>query len=109
MDAQLKRGMTEALVLSLLKQGDSYGYELIKAAQVAMPLSESSLYPVLKRLESLGAVTAYKQEHAGRLRRYYRRTDKAQALVDSFMDDWAQAQTVYQFIKDNEGEQHDQV
>ena len=51
MDPQLKRGLTDACVLALLSRGDSYGYKLVRDAAELMPLSDSTLYPVLRRLE----------------------------------------------------------
>ena len=74
MDAQLKRGLTEACVLALLSAGDSYGYKLARDTKALIPLSESTLYPVLKRLQEAGSVDTYSVEHGGRLRRYYRVT-----------------------------------
>ncbi|MEG1687233.1 MAG: PadR family transcriptional regulator, partial [Angelakisella sp.] len=51
MDAQLKRGLLEACVLKVLTAGDSYGYQIIKDISPCIELSESTLYPILKRLE----------------------------------------------------------
>ena len=71
MDAQLKRGLTEACILKLLTRGDSYGYQLVREAEEVLSISESTLYPVLRRLETSGALRVYSIEHNGRLRKYY--------------------------------------
>ena len=65
----MKRGLIEACILKLLMRGDSYGYQLVRDAQEVLTLSESTLYPVLRRLENQQALTVYSMEHNGRLRR----------------------------------------
>ncbi len=100
MDAQLKRGVIEACVLKLLSLGDSYGYELSRNAQQYIALSESTLYPVLKRLEAAGQVESYRQEHGGRLRRYYHITDKGKLAIEDFLREWAEISKVYEFIRE---------
>lgn len=100
MDIQLKRGVLEACVLKLLTRGDSYGYELVKEAAKVIPLSESTLYPVLRRLESAGQVDSYTQEHGGRLRKYYRITDRGRTAIEDFLLEWAQINKVYAFIRE---------
>lgn len=102
MDAQLKRGLTDACVLALLNQGDSYGYRLSQQAQDLMPLSETALYPVLKRLQEAQAVTTYTSEHGGRLRRYYQITQKGQEQIVSFLREWEQLGKVLAFIRQSQ-------
>lgn len=99
MDAQLKRGLVEACVLSLLARGDSYGYLIIKETQGVIELSESTLYPVLRRLEAAGAVTVYTVEHAGRLRKYYAITGAGRTRIDEFLTEWDDVKRVYEFIR----------
>ena len=94
MDAQIKRGLTEACVLALLAGGDSYGYALARQASELMPLSESTLYPVLRRLEESGAVETYSVEHGGRLRHYYRITGPGRA--------WEALGKVYDLVRQAE-------
>ncbi len=72
MDAQLKRGLLDLCVLAAMRGGDTYGYQLIRDISPHIEISESTLYPILKRLESAGCVSSYSMEHNGRLRRYYR-------------------------------------
>ena len=100
MDAQMKRGLMEACVLSLLLKGDSYGYLMIQEVSALMPISESTLYPVLRRLESAGQLTVYSREHNGRLRKYYAITDQGKEQIRSFLKEWEAVNRVYAFIKD---------
>lgn len=114
MDPQMKRGLTDACVLALLSREDSYGYKLVRDAAELMPLSESTLYPVLRRLEEAGALSVYSQEHGGRLRRYYRITDKGRQQMADYAREWEQLGKVYAFIRqmeqqniNREGETHE--
>ena len=81
MDVQLKRGILDACVLTVLSRGDSYGYRLIRDVGDIIDVSESTLYPILKRLEAGGQVTVYSMEHNGRLRKYYRITDSGRQRI----------------------------
>lgn len=98
MDAQMKRGMVEVSILTLLSRGDSYGYQLIKDIAPIMELSESTLYPVLRRLEAAESLTVYSVEHNGRLRKYYAITDGGRKKIAEFLDEWADVNKVYDFI-----------
>ena len=99
MDAQLKRGMLEACVLAVLQRGDSYGYQIIKDLGACIEISESTLYPILKRLETAGCLTVYTVEHNGRLRKYYRIMPAGRQRVQDFLQDWKTIMDVYEFIK----------
>lgn len=99
MDAQMKRGLIEACILKLLTRGDSYGYQLVKEAEEVLALSESTLYPVLRRLESSGALTVYTLEHNSRLRKYYAITDVGRRRIGEFLAEWADVMKVYDFIR----------
>lgn len=99
MDIQLKRGLTEVCVLALLAKGDSYGYRLAKDAGALMPMSESTLYPVLKRLQENGAVDSYSTEFGGRLRHYYRITEAGIAQLEAFLTEWEALGRIYDVVK----------
>ena len=105
MDSQMKKGMVEVCILSLLSRGDSYGYRLIKDIEPIMTLSESTLYPVLRRLESAGCLTVYSVEHNSRLRKYYAITDEGRRKIADFLGEWAEIKKVYDFIA--EGSSHE--
>lgn len=76
MDPQMKKGVLDALVLAVLKDGDTYGYELSERVAGIVDVSQTALYPVLRRLEAQGMLETYSVEHNGRLRKYYRITKK---------------------------------
>lgn len=99
MDAQLKRGVLEACVLASLCREDSYGYKIIKDVSPMVEISESTLYPILRRLESGEYVSVYSLEHNGRLRKYYHLTDSGRERIGQFIDDWQCIAEVYKYIK----------
>ncbi len=101
MDIQLKRGILEVCALAVLQRGDSYGYQLIKDISVCIEISESTLYPILKRLEAADLLTVYSKEYNGRLRRYYRITEAGRNRIQEFISEWKEVMQVYHFI--NEG------
>ena len=103
MDVQLKRGMLEVLALSTLTQGPSYGYAMLKSLGGCIQLNESTLYPILKRLEATGAVSVENVEHNGRLRRYYSVTDTGRRRIGAFLEEWGEVMKVYEFIRDSGG------
>ena len=104
MDSQMKKGMVEVCILSLLSRGDSYGYRLIKDIEPIMTLSESTLYPVLRRLEAAGSLTVYSVEHNSRLRKYYAITPEGRKRIADFLDEWADVKRVYDFIAEVKGD-----
>lgn len=99
-DPQLKRGLLDICVLSLLRRRDSYGYQIIKDLSGCIAISESTLYPILRRLESGGSLTVYSVEHNGRLRKFYRITELGLRQIDEFLEGWTEIQRVYDFIKE---------
>ena len=84
MDAQLKRGLLDVSVLAAIQDGDSYGYQILKDMKPYIAMSESTLYPILKRLEAAGMLTVRTVEHSGRLRKYYRITDGGRKRLEDF-------------------------
>ena len=65
MDTQLKKGLLDVCVLSVLRREESYGYKIISDIAPYIEISESTLYPILKRLEATGAVTTRSKEQGG--------------------------------------------
>lgn len=88
MDVQIKKGLLEACVLTVLKKKDSYGYQIIRDITSCIAISESTLYPILKRLEGGGYLTTYSLEHQGRLRKYYKITELGEQKIETFLQDW---------------------
>ena len=98
MDAQLKRGLLEVCVLAAIRDRESYGYQIIKDIKSCVSISESTLYPILRRLEGAQLLTARSVEHNGRLRRYYRITPAGREKLAAFAAEWEQIVSIYQFI-----------
>lgn len=87
MDAQLKKGMLDSLVLAALLEKDGYGYSLTESIGQVVPIAETVLYPVLRRLEEQGLLDTYPVEHGGRLRKYYRITPEGRKRLVSGLDE----------------------
>lgn len=98
MDTQLKKGLLETCVLAVLKKEDSYGYKIVKDISACIEVSESTLYPILRRLETNECLHIYSVEHKGRLRKYYKITEKGIQQIDDFLEGWEQVMNVYEFI-----------
>ncbi len=98
MDVQLKRGVIENCVLSAMLKGETYGYELIKTVSPMIEISESTLYPILRRLCANGYASVRSTEHNGRLRKYYSITKSGKAKLDDFLKDWKDVVKIYDFI-----------
>ena len=102
MESQLKRGLIEVCVLAAIRKQDSYGYQIIKDISPYLSISESTLYPILKRLESNGYLTVYSIEHNGRLRKYYQITQAGLGKIEDFNQEWNKLQKAYDFITGEE-------
>ena len=98
MDIQLKRGLLDVCVLAAIKDGESYGYRIIKEMNPYLEMSESTLYTILKRLEGAGMLTVRTAEHDGRLRKYYKITDRGRVRLAEFREEWKEIMTVYRFV-----------
>ena len=98
MDIQLKRGFLDVCVLAAIKDEDSYGYKIIKDLQPHIALSESTLYTILKRLETADMLTVRTTEHGGRLRKYYHITDKGLKRIEDFKIEWKEILSIYRFV-----------
>ena len=96
---QMKRGLLDVCVLSAVINGDSYGYKIIKDISGCIKISESTLYPILKRLESSGDLTSYSMEHNGRLRRFYQITDSGKEKINEFLESWEEIASIYNYVK----------
>lgn len=98
MDIQLKRGLLDICVLAAIRSEDSYGYKIIKDMKPYIKLSESTLYTILKRLESSDMLTVRTAEHGGRLRKYYHITDKGLKRIEDFKKEWDEILFIYRFV-----------
>ncbi len=98
MDIQLKRGLLDVCVLAAIKNEDSYGYRIIKDLRPYVELSESTLYTILKRLESAKMLTVRSAEHDGRLRKYYHITEAGLRRIEAFREEWKEVISIYRFV-----------
>ena len=102
MDIQLKRGLLDVCVLAAIKNEDSYGYQIIKDMKPYVELSESTLYPILRRLEGANMLTVYTVERNGRLRKYYHITEQGIKRIGDFKEEWKEILAIYQFVSREE-------
>ena len=98
MDIQMKRGLLDICVLAAIKNEDSYGYQIIKDLKPYVELSESTLYPILRRLESAELLTVREATHNGRLRKYYGITPLGLRRIDDFKEEWQEIMSIYRFV-----------
>lgn len=98
MDIQLKRGLLDVCVLAAIKNEDSYGYQIMKDMKPYIELSESTLYTILKRLETAKMLTVRTAEHGGRLRKYYHITAEGIRRIEDFKEDWKEILAIYRFV-----------
>ena len=99
LDPQMKRGLLENCVLSALCRGESYGYKIIKDLSGCVAVSESTLYPILRRLEGAGCLSVSSAEHNGRLRKMYHITPMGRQQLGEFLADWGEVAAMYEFIR----------
>ncbi|MBQ9099247.1 MAG: PadR family transcriptional regulator [Clostridia bacterium] len=105
MDIQMKRGLLDICVLAAIKNEDSYGYQIIKDMKPYVEISESTLYPILRRLEAAELLTVRSAEHNGRLRKYYHITQRGLERIRTFREEWKEIISIYQFVtKENSDE-----
>jgi PadR family transcriptional regulator PadR len=102
MDVQLKRGLLDVCVLAAIKNEDSYGYKIIKDLSPFIELSESTLYTILKRLETAEMLTVRTAEHGGRLRKYYHITKAGLGRIEDFKDEWRELLSLAKFVMEED-------
>ncbi|MGL4737831.1 MAG: PadR family transcriptional regulator [Cellulosilyticaceae bacterium] len=88
MAIQLGGSLLDACVLAVVKREDAYGYKLTQEVREALEISESTLYPVLRRLQKEGCLETYDEPYQGRNRRYYKITPEGAERYDAFIDEW---------------------
>ena len=112
--------LLDGCVLSLLSQEDAYGYSLTQRLKTALGVSESTLYPVMRRLQTGGYLTVYDVSHNGRNRRYYQITAKGREKYKEYARTWldfvqridkvmsaGMAEIITEWQAHKKGEQHD--
>lgn len=88
MAIQLGSVLLDACVLAVVMREDTYGYKLTQEVKQIMDVSESTLYPVLRRLQKYGYLRTYDKTFQGRNRRYYTVTEKGREQFQQFYDQW---------------------
>ena len=99
MDSQLKKGLLEGCVLAAIRDEESYGYAIIGQLSPYIEISESTLYPILKRLESSKCIVVRNRLSGGRLRKYYKITERGRAKLREFCLDMEQMMEIYRFLR----------
>lgn len=89
----LNAPLLDFLVLSVISRGDTYGYQISQRLKQVYGAKDSTLYPVLKRLQESGWVEVYDQPYQGRNRRYYHITDAGTAHQQELHKEWEDFQT----------------
>lgn len=102
MDIQIKKGLLDVCVLAVISKQDSYGYQIIKDISTCIEISESTLYPILKRLEAGCCLSTFSLEHNGRLRKYYRITELGKQRIYDFFEEWKELEQIHDFILQEE-------
>lgn len=80
--------LIEFLILSVVDTQDSYGYEISQTVKIVADIKESTLYPILKKLEKNSYLTTYSQEFQGRKRKYYSITDSGRQQLLYLHEEW---------------------
>lgn len=98
MKQQLKKGVLEIFVLAILSKEDSYGYKIITDLSNYIDMSESTLYPILRRLEKQEFLKTYNRIYNGRNRKYYKITIQGVNKIDDFLRDWEDIKKIYDIL-----------
>jgi len=86
---QLKKGVLEMCVLTLLSRGDSYGYEIFSRLETLIGMGEGTIYPLMRRMQGEGLVSTYLMESAtGAPRKYYTITEQGHRILSSQREEW---------------------
>ena len=92
--------LIEFLILAIIDREDSYGYEISQTIKLAANIKESTLYPILKKLEKAGYMTTYSQEYQGRKRKYYSITQEGKEQLQFLNEEWlTYKETLYDILE----------
>ena len=98
MGFKIESALLEACVLSVLSEGDTYGYVLTQSMKKVLDISESTLYPVLRRLQKDEYLRTYDQPYQGRNRRYYSVTEKGKQRCEMYREEWKRYKDQIDFL-----------
>lgn len=108
MTFQLGAALLDACVLAVLSRGDAYGYVLTQQVRQVIEVSETALYPVLRRLQKDGCLDTYDQPYQGRNRRYYRVTPQGVERLEEYRQQWRLYKSRVDTILLKEGQENDE-
>lgn len=98
MRQQVKKGVLEIFVLAILSRGDSYGYKIVSDLSEYIEITESTLYPILRRLEKADELKTYNVLFQGRNRKYYQITSLGKKHMDEFLHEWEDIRIIYKIL-----------
>ncbi|GEO59038.1 PadR family transcriptional regulator [Companilactobacillus bobalius] len=104
MAIQVSTEILEGSVLALLTSEDYYGYAITRKVQTVFPISESTMYPILRRLKKEGWLSTYDEAYEGRNRRYYKITDLGRDQLDRIRNNWQELKTATDTILEGNNE-----
>ena len=108
MNVQLKKGVMEIVVLSMLRRKHYYGYELVTDISKYIEMSEGTIYPLLNRFKKDGLVETYLEEsHNGPPRKYYKITASGQVEYTESVREWKLFNKAVTKLLDEGGDPHD--
>ena len=88
MGFQIGGSILDFVVLGVLQNKDEYGYILTQDVQQILNVSETSMYPALKRLQKNDLLATYDEAFQGRNRRYYKLTDEGRKVLENYIEEW---------------------
>ncbi|MDY3844642.1 MAG: PadR family transcriptional regulator [Ruminococcus sp.] len=88
MSFPVSAALLDAMVLAVVANEETYGYKITQELCDAVSVSESTLYPVLRRLQKGGMLDTYDKAYQGRNRRYYKITDQGKNALTDYRNDW---------------------
>ena len=97
---KIESSLLDACALAILHRGDTYGYEITQEMKKSITVSESTLYPVLRRLQQEQLCQTYDQPYQGRNRRYYRITEKGEEQLRDYLKQWNDYRNAIQRLLD---------
>lgn len=103
----ISASLLDSMVLAVVHKEDTYGYEITQYIRKAVDISESTLYPVLRRLQKNDYLETYDREYMGRNRRYYHLTSKGCQALDDYREQWKEHKRKVDSILMNEGEKYE--
>ena len=100
---KIESSLLDACALAILSRGDTYGYEITQSMKQAIVVSESTLYPVLRRLQKGNYCQTYDEPYQGRNRRYYSITEEGKAKLEEYKLQWIDYKTAIEtFLGDGD-------